>query len=68
METTTHPDRPPSLLIGADELARMLGISVVMLRRMRSAGKLPQPVRLNRRVLWRLAEVEAWVAAGCPAD
>ena len=30
------------------------------------AGKLPAPVRIGRAVRWRLDELQAWRAAGCP--
>ena len=26
----------------------------------------PKPIKLGRRIYWRLAELKAWVAAGCP--
>ena len=27
---------------------------------------IPKPVRLGRRVVWRVEELKAWVDAGCP--
>jgi len=31
-----------------------------------SAGRTPAPVRLGKRTLWRIQDLEAWVASGCP--
>jgi len=55
------------LLLRVGELAQLLGISERTVFRMQSAGKLPAPVRLTGAVRWRFAEIEKWVAAGCPA-
>jgi excisionase family DNA binding protein len=60
------PDR--SRLFTAKETADDLGISVRTLRRLADAGKGPKPIRLGRCLRWRSAEVEAWVAAGCPTE
>jgi predicted DNA-binding transcriptional regulator AlpA len=55
------------LLLPAGDAARLCGISEVTWYRLKAAGKLPQPVRLGGRVLWRLEELRDWIAAGCPA-
>jgi predicted DNA-binding transcriptional regulator AlpA len=47
--------------------ARLLSIVPSTLWSWHSAGKLPAPIRLGGRTLWRRAELEAWVAAGCPS-
>jgi excisionase family DNA binding protein len=59
-------DTQEPLLIAADELARLMQISRRTLWRLRSAGELPEPVRLGGTVRWRLEEVRDWVAMGCP--
>ena len=58
---------PEPLLIPAEELARLLQVSTRTLLRLRSAGELPQPVRLGGTVRWRLDEVRKWIAEGCPS-
>lgn len=58
-------DRAP-LLIGAKEVARLLGRSERSVWRDEGTGRLPQPVRLGGSKRWRLAEIRAWVEAGCP--
>jgi predicted DNA-binding transcriptional regulator AlpA len=62
---TAAPAEP--LLITAEELARLLHISLRTLWRLRSAGRLPEPVRIAGMVRWRVDEIKNWVAAGCPA-
>jgi predicted DNA-binding transcriptional regulator AlpA len=42
------------------------GVSVSTWWRLHAAGKVPRPVRLGSRTLWRLAELRAWSEAGCP--
>jgi excisionase family DNA binding protein len=54
------------LLIDADELALLLGISKRSIWRRLSSGELVEPVRLGGSVRWRKQEVAAWVDAGCP--
>lgn len=54
------------LLLNATQAAQAIGISRSKLYDLHSEGRLPDPVRLGRRRLWRLAELQAWTAAGCP--
>jgi predicted DNA-binding transcriptional regulator AlpA len=54
------------LLVSAKDLAAMLGIGLRTLRAHDSAGRLPRPLRIGGRVVWRVSEIEAWVAAGAP--
>jgi predicted DNA-binding transcriptional regulator AlpA len=60
--------RQEPLLITADQLAVWLQVSVRSLWRLRSAGQIPPPVRLRKAVRWRLADIEDWLAKGCPAQ
>jgi excisionase family DNA binding protein len=55
-----------TLLITADQLAKWLQVSKRSLWRLRSAGEIPEPMRLGGAVRWRLTDVEAWMAKGCP--
>jgi len=72
--TTPEPEKPAprravvegSLLINAAEVAALLSISKRTLWRLVSREALPPPLRLGGTVRWRRAEVEAWIAAGCP--
>jgi len=58
--------RPPPLVVDAKRLATLLTCGVRTVRTLDAAGKLPTPLRLGGRVVWRRAEIKAWVAAGCP--
>ena len=53
-------------LVDAKSAANLLSISRAMLHRLNVTGRLPRPVHLGRRVLWRVSELEGWVNAGCP--
>ncbi len=46
--------------------AALAGVHRSTWQRLRAAGKVPPCVRLGRRVLWRRAEIVAWIEAGCP--
>ena len=55
------------LLVDARGAAALLGISRTNWLTRYQMGQTPEPIRnLGRRVLWRLAELRAWVDAGCP--
>ena len=58
--------RPPSLLTDAEGVGIMIDKSSRSVRRLGSAGLLPRPVKVGGAVKWRVAEIEAWVCAGCP--
>ncbi len=61
MSTDTSP-----VLLTAEEVAAMLGVSERTLWRLLSAGKVPKPVRFGRNTRWREAEVKEWIESGCP--
>jgi len=61
-----HPDGEQRLLISADALSHILGISTRTIWRRLSAGELISPVRMGKIVRWRLEEVKAWIEDGCP--
>jgi predicted DNA-binding transcriptional regulator AlpA len=64
-DATAAPPRD-ALAIPADAVAEILSISARTVRRMHSAGLLPRPVRVMGSVRWRVDELRAWLAAGCP--
>jgi excisionase family DNA binding protein len=55
----------PSML-SADELAEWLKISKRTIWRLKSAGAIPQPVKIGRSVRWQRTDVAAWLEKGCP--
>jgi excisionase family DNA binding protein len=54
------------LLLTAEELADLLGISRAHLFRLHGRGLLPFPIRLGRSVRWNRATVIRWLADGAP--
>ena len=66
--TSTMPPAVAAACLTADELAHTLGISVRHLWRLHDAAKLPAAVRLGRSVRWPKVLIDAWLAAGCPAQ
>jgi len=55
------------LLIDADGVGVMLGVSRRTVYSMQSTGELgPMALTVGGRKLWRTAELTEWVAAGCP--
>ena len=61
----SHPVQPRLLSITG--VSQLLGVSRSQVKRLRASGRLPDPIRLGGRVLWRVDEIDAWVQAGCPA-
>jgi predicted DNA-binding transcriptional regulator AlpA len=59
-------DAIDSLLIPDTAAAALAGVSRAHWHRLRAAGKVPPPIRLGRKVLWRRSEIVAWIEAGCP--
>ena len=58
--------RPLPLVVDARRLARLLCAGIRTVRTWDAAGKLPAPIRIGGRVVWRVAEIRAWLAAGAP--
>ena len=54
------------LLVTARTAAAMCGISLRTWRTWDAAGRIPQPIRIGRVTRWRVDELRAWVAGGCP--
>jgi predicted DNA-binding transcriptional regulator AlpA len=54
------------LVADAKRLARMLCCGIRTIRSWDAAGKLPEPIRIGGRVVWRVAEIRAWLRAGAP--
>jgi len=54
------------LLISDVQAAALAGVSRRTWHRLRAAGKLPPAVKLGRCLRWRRADIEGWIAAGCP--
>lgn len=60
------PESEP-LLVSAQAAAKMLSIGQAHLWGLNAAGRIPQPVKLGRRTLWKTDELRQWAKAGCPS-
>ena len=56
-----------ALLVDATTAAELCGLSRSGWWSLHAAGRVPLPVRLGRRTLWRARELAEWSQAGCPA-
>lgn len=65
-DDSRSPNAPAPLLIDIQGLSVMLSRSVASLERDAAAGRLPRSIRLGGSRKWRVAEIRAWVDAGCP--
>lgn len=63
---SSRRNRIPPFVADARRLARLLGCGLRTVRTWDAAGKLPAPIRLGGRVVWRLDEIRAWLRAGAP--
>ena len=59
-------DDAKPLLLTALQAAEMFGTGLRTWRTWQATGRIPQPIRIGRKVFWRSAELRAWIAAGCP--
>ena len=55
-----------SAVSDVDAIAELLGCSSRHVRRLADSGAMPRPIHIGRLVRWRKADVDAWLAAGCP--
>jgi excisionase family DNA binding protein len=56
------PDAVTPRLIGVNDVARLLGVSLTTVERMHAAGKVPAPRRIGARNVWDRVELEEWIA------
>jgi predicted DNA-binding transcriptional regulator AlpA len=54
------------LVADAKRLARLLTCGIRTIRTWDAAGRLPSPIRIGGRVVWRVDEIRRWLAAGAP--
>jgi excisionase family DNA binding protein len=63
----TVPPPVEAALLDVKAVAALLGCSARHVYRLTDAGRMPAPVRLGALIRWRRAEIEEWIAAGCPS-
>ena len=59
---TGHETFPPKLLWNIKEVAAALGVGVRTIWNLLNKREIPKPIRLRRRVCWRVADINEWVA------
>lgn len=60
------PTGIPSPTLTRQDLAHFLNRSTASIDRDCAAGRLPKPVKIGQRLLWRRVEIESWLEAGAP--
>lgn len=61
------PLNRPGELISIDVLAKRLDCSSRHIRRLVDSGRIPRPIKLGALLRWIRADIDQWIAAGCPA-
>lgn len=56
------------VLLSADQVAKLMQISIRTVWRLLSSGELIKPVRMGGNTRWRRAELEKWIEDGCPSQ
>lgn len=64
--TTAPTPTIEPLLVGAKAAAPLCGVGVATWWRLLALDRIPAPLRLGGRTLWRAEELRRWVASGCP--
>lgn len=53
-------------LLTAKALGKMLSLSARTVWRLRSSGKLPEPMKVGGAIRWEQGIIEKWIRMGCP--
>ncbi|MCP4612710.1 MAG: hypothetical protein GY845_28775 [Planctomycetes bacterium] len=56
------------ILVGANDLAKMLSVSPRHIWRLKAGEKLPKPIKFGRCVRWILSDIQYWLNLGCPSQ
>lgn len=64
--TTRPPVESPATLLDVKQVAALLCCSARHVYRMSDSGAMPRPRHVGALVRWCRAEIEQWVAVGCP--
>ena len=60
------PAAPTPLVADARRLAVLMQCGIRTIRTWDAGGKIPAPIRVGGRVVWRLDEIRDWLNAGAP--
>ncbi len=56
------------ILVGTEELAKMLSVSQRHIYRMRADNRIPKPINFGRCVRWVLSDIHLFIQMGCPSQ
>lgn len=69
---TVEPEPRPVVsaeLLDVKDVAALLGrCSPRHVRRLADSGRMPRPLRVGTLIRWRRADLDDWIAAGCPPE
>lgn len=54
-------------LLTVKDLAALLNVGKRTIWKWRDGHRLPSPIKVGRVVRWRRADIESWIADGCPS-
>jgi excisionase family DNA binding protein len=60
------PPAAPAVLITIEDLATILGCSTRHVHRLVNSNRIPRPIKLGALRRWIKADIDQWIAAGCP--
>lgn len=63
---TTEQSAASPVLLSVHDLATMLNCSVRHIYRLVDTQRIPQPVKLGALLRWVKADIDQWIANGCP--
>ena len=61
------PETPQAPLFDVADIAAALKCSERNVWRMADSGRMPRPLAIGRLRRWRSADIQDWIAKGCPA-
>lgn len=65
MQATINP--PTATVLDTAELSLYIGRSQASIARDDAAGRLPRALRIGRSKKWLRADIDLWLALGCPS-
>lgn len=65
MSSPTEVQQTSQPLLTVNEVARLLNLSIRSVWRLRSAGRIPQPVTIGGSIRWKEEDLRKWIAEGC---
>jgi len=66
MPNDPHDAGGEPLLLSVREVAALLGVSTRTVYRLADDDRMPRGLRIGGVLRWRRAELDRWIASGCP--